>query len=75
MCCFYQNRSDCSSAMASTRKPARLLVLNAETGQTITCLPSVGDADDFYYVAETARICVSGGEGFVYVLQQQDPDH
>ena len=55
-----------------TRNPAKLLVLDTETGKTIASLASVGDADDIFYVAETGRIYVSGGEGFVYVFQQQE---
>jgi DNA-binding beta-propeller fold protein YncE len=57
-----------------TRKPAKLVVLDTETGKIIANLASVGDADDIFYVAETGRIYVSGGEGFVYIFQQQDPD-
>ena len=57
-----------------TRKPGKLLVLDTETGKTIANLASVGDADDIYYVAETRRIYVSGGEGFVYVFEQQNAD-
>ena len=57
-----------------TRKPAKLLVLDTETGKIVANLASVGDADDIFYVAETGRIYVSGGEGFVYIFQQQDPD-
>ena len=57
-----------------TRKPAKLLVLDTETGKTIANLASVGDADDIYYVAETRRIYVSGGDGFVYVFEQQNAD-
>ena len=57
-----------------TRKPAKLLVLDTETGKLVANLASVGDADDIFYLAETGRIYVSGGEGFVYIFQQQDPD-
>lgn len=57
-----------------TRKPAKLLVLDTETGKIIANLASVGDADDIFYVAETRRIYVSGGEGFLYVFEQQNAD-
>ena len=57
-----------------TRKPGKLLVLDTETGKAIANLASVGDADDIYYAAETRRIYVSGGEGFVYVFEQQNAD-
>lgn len=55
-----------------TRKPAKLLVLDTQTGKTVANLASVGDADDIFHVAETRRIYVSGGEGFIYVFEQQD---
>jgi hypothetical protein len=57
-----------------TRKPAKLLVLDTETGKIVANFASVGDADDIFYVAENRRLYVSGGEGFVYIFQQQDPD-
>ena len=57
-----------------TRNPAKLLVLDTETGETITGLDSSGDADDIFYDATTGRIYVSGGEGAISVFEQKDPD-
>ena len=57
-----------------TRKPAKLLMLDTETGKIVANLASVGDADDIFYVTETRRVYVSGGEGFVYVFEQQNAD-
>ena len=57
-----------------TRSPAKLLVLDTDTGKTVSSLDSSGDADDIFYDAEAKRIYVSGGEGAVSVFEQTDPD-
>jgi len=57
-----------------TRSPAKLLVLDTDTGKQITSLDSSGDADDIFYDPENKRIYVSGGEGAVSVFEQEDPD-
>jgi DNA-binding beta-propeller fold protein YncE len=58
-----------------TREPPRLAVFDTDSGHMIAALPSVQDADDLYYEAARKRIYLPGGEGFVYVYQQQDRDH
>jgi DNA-binding beta-propeller fold protein YncE len=50
--------------------PAKLLVLDTETGKTIAALDIVGDADDMFYDSSTRRIYVSGGEGQVTVIER-----
>jgi len=57
-----------------TRSPAKLVVLNTATGTPVASLASVGDADDIFYDARLHRIYVSGGEGYLYVFDQIDPD-
>ena len=57
-----------------TRDPAKLLVLDTETGKTIASLDNVGDVDDIFYIPDNGNIYVSGGEGFIYIFQQQDAD-
>src|SRR5215218_2612032 len=57
-----------------TRSPAKLLVLDTETGKMITSLDSSRDADDIFYDATNKRIYVSGGEGAISVFEQTDPD-
>jgi DNA-binding beta-propeller fold protein YncE len=59
----------------ATRRPAQLVVLNSETGSQVASLPCVNDADDLYYDKVRKRIYIPGGEGFVSVIQQTDPDH
>jgi DNA-binding beta-propeller fold protein YncE len=58
-----------------TRSPARLLVLNTETGKTVANLGSVGDADDIFYDAKVKRIYVSGGAGAIRVFAQKAVNH
>jgi DNA-binding beta-propeller fold protein YncE len=58
-----------------TRHPARLIVLDTKSGKTVTSVPTVGDADDAFYDAAHKRVYVSGGEGFIDVFSQDDPDH
>jgi len=57
-----------------TRSPAKLLILDTDTGKVITSLDASGDADDIFYDAANKRIYVSGGEGAVSVFEQTDPD-
>jgi DNA-binding beta-propeller fold protein YncE len=58
-----------------TRSPAKLLILDADTGKLVTSLDSSGDADDIFYDSDNKRIYVSGGEGAVSVFEQRDPDN
>lgn len=58
-----------------THEPARLAVFDTATGHSIAELPCVQDADDIYYDSARKRIYISGGEGFISVFQQADPDH
>ncbi len=58
-----------------TRSPARLVVLNTESGHPVATLPVVQDADDLYYDPEHKRVYVPGGEGYISVFKQHDADH
>src|SRR5206468_3818075 len=57
------------------RKPAKLLVLDTDTGKTVAAIDCVGDADDLFRDPATRRIYVSGGEGAISVIEQTDADH
>jgi DNA-binding beta-propeller fold protein YncE len=59
----------------ATHEPARMAVFDTSDGHLIAALPSVQDADDIYYDAGRKRIYMAGGEGFIYVFQEKDPDH
>ena len=57
------------------RKPAKLAVFDTESGKNVANLDSVGDADDIFYDSSRQRIYISGGEGSIGILQQNDADH
>jgi DNA-binding beta-propeller fold protein YncE len=58
----------------AARKPARLLVLDMDTGKEIASLPGAIDTDDMSFDPDRKRIYVTSGEGFIFVYQQIDPD-
>jgi DNA-binding beta-propeller fold protein YncE len=58
-----------------TRKPARLVAIDTESGAMVASVPCVNDADDVYYDTGRKRIYIPGGEGFLSVIQQTDADH
>ena len=58
-----------------TRKPSRVTVFNMDTGAIVASVPCTGDMDDIFYDADRKRIYVAGGEGFISVFEQTDPDH
>jgi len=58
----------------AARRPARLLVLNTDTGKVIADLPGAADSDDMAYDVTRKRIYVPSAEGFIFVYQQIDPD-
>ncbi len=58
----------------AARKPARLLVLNMDTGKEIASLPGAIDTDDMSYDPDRKRIYVTSGEGLIFVYQQIDAD-
>jgi DNA-binding beta-propeller fold protein YncE len=61
--------------LIGTMSPARLLVLDTNSGHMIAALPSVKWGDDLWFDAARKRIYMSGAEGFVYVFEMKDPDH
>ena len=50
------------------RKPARLLVINSDTGRITAWQATVGDADDIFIDEALRIVYVIGGDGFVDVL-------
>jgi DNA-binding beta-propeller fold protein YncE len=56
------------------RTPAKLIVLDTESGKTVASVDIVGDTDDLFYDAANKRVYVSGGEGRISVIQQADAD-
>jgi YVTN family beta-propeller protein len=58
----------------ATHEPPRLAVFDTNSGHTVATLPCVQDADDVYYDSGRMRIYVPGGEGYISVFQQKNPD-
>ena len=58
-----------------TRRPPFLIVLDTDVGKEVARVPIGGSCDDVYYDAERKRIYAIAGEGFISVVQQNDPDH
>ena len=56
------------------RAPARMLVLDTETGKQVASVEIVEDTDDLFYDAAGSRVYVIGGGGFVDAFEQKDPD-
>jgi len=57
-----------------TRKPGKTLVLNSATGQTIAVLPAPEHTDEVVWDADNRRVYVAGGQGYISVVQQDQPD-
>jgi DNA-binding beta-propeller fold protein YncE len=57
-----------------TRKTPMLVVLNTQTGAEIARLRAAGECDDVFFDASRKRIYEIGGEGFISVFEQADPD-
>jgi hypothetical protein len=58
-----------------TRKTPMLVVFNTETGAEVARMQAAGESDDVFFDASRKRIYEIGGEGFISVFQQNDPDH
>jgi YVTN family beta-propeller protein len=56
------------------RKPAKLLVLDSESGKSVATLDIVGDTDDLFCNAANHRIYVIGGAGRIDTILQTDAD-
>lgn len=57
------------------RTPPEVLVLDTDSGKIVARVPSVSHADDLWYDAARKRAYVSGGEGFITVIGQEDVNH
>jgi DNA-binding beta-propeller fold protein YncE len=56
------------------RNPAKLLVLNCETGKIIDVISIDADTDDIFYDSYSKQIFISCGSGYIDVIKQIDPD-
>lgn len=57
------------------RAPAKVLVLDTETGKVVASAACCEDADDVFFDPASKRLLVSGGGAAVTVIQQEDADH
>lgn len=57
------------------RSPARLIVLDTNTGKIVQSLPTSGDCDDVFYDQARTRVYAVGGEGVISVFQQESLNH
>src|SRR6516162_7572142 len=57
------------------RLPARLVILDTNSGKVVAKLPIVGDTDDVFFDATRQLIYVIGGDGAVDIFRMRDPNH
>jgi YVTN family beta-propeller protein len=53
------------------RRPANVLIYDTATGKEVGSFEIVGDTDDLFYDSARKRVYVSGGEGFLDVVEDQ----
>lgn len=56
------------------RRPAKLLILDTQTGKLITSLETDSDVDDIFYDQPTKNIYMSCGGGYIDIIKQQSGD-
>ena len=59
----------------ASRTPPALLVFDTKSGNMLTNVETVKDADDLFYDAAHKRIYISGGEGLIGIFKQGESDH
>jgi len=57
-----------------TRNPGKLIVLNADTGATIASFKAPERCDQVIWDAANRRVYALGGEGYIGVFEQKNPD-
>ena len=58
-----------------TRKPGKMLVLDADTGATLAQFEAPGRVDQEIFDPVSHRIYAPGGEGYIGVYEEQDANH
>jgi DNA-binding beta-propeller fold protein YncE len=59
-----------SRLFVGCRRPARLAMIDTNTGSSVATGTIVGDTDDLFYDAARKRVYVIGGDGFVDVFER-----
>jgi DNA-binding beta-propeller fold protein YncE len=67
----YPMALDERAVLVGCRMPARLAVLDKNSGRVLTSTGIVGDTDDLFFDAARQRVYVIGGEGFVDILERR----
>ncbi len=57
------------------RSPGMLVVFDTSTGKSVASLPAPGRVDEVVFDAQRHRVYAAGGEGYIGVYQEKDPDH
>lgn len=57
-----------------SRKPGKIVVINADTGATVATFPAPARTDQVIWDAANRRIYATGGEGYIGVVEQDGPD-
>jgi DNA-binding beta-propeller fold protein YncE len=53
------------------RQPAKIIVMDDQTGNVLSAVGCSGDADDLFYDAATQQILISCGQGFIDVFNDK----
>ena len=70
----FEAKAETKSELKSEPKPGKLIVLKADTGQTIAALAAPERTDEVVWDRDNRRIYVAGGQGYISVVQQDGPD-
>jgi len=73
-CCFAFDEAH-RRLFVVTRMPGKILVLNADTGAEIARFSGPGRVDQAEWDGKHQRAYVMGGEGWISVIEEKDPDH
>jgi DNA-binding beta-propeller fold protein YncE len=61
--------------LVGCRRPAELLVLNADNGKSVAIVPTGEGTDDLSFDSVNKRVYVACADGVISVIQQDDADH
>ncbi len=56
------------------RQPAKILIIDTETGKTVSSLGISDDVDDVFYNSVSKQIYLSCGRGYIDIIKQENPD-
>lgn len=58
-----------------TRNPSKLFVLDTDSGKTVATLDAPATSDSLFYDKALKSIYIAGGDGYLGVYRQDDPNH